>query len=129
MKNGQAGIEFIILIGFLIFAFAVFFLVINNNLSDKIERRVVLELIEIARTVRDEIALAKDSSDGYYREFFLPKTIYSGEYRIWINETIVFAETLDKEHIVSFPVQNVTGQPIIGKNTIKRVGGEVILNG
>ena len=43
MKNekSQSAIEFIILVGFILFAFTVFFLLIQENMSDKIKERKI----------------------------------------------------------------------------------------
>ncbi len=128
MKTAQISIEFLILTGFLLTSFVIFFLVIQENLSDKISQRIDAEILEIAKTIRLEIELAYSSSDGYTRHFTIPKAIYSGEYRVNLTNEFVFVESIDKSHIVSLSVKNNTGQVIIGENTIKKENGIVKIN-
>ncbi len=129
-KKSQSAIEFLILTGFLLFSFTVFFLVIQGNMSDKLEERQNLAVKSVAITVQDEINLAFQSSDGYSREFKIPETINGADYKINITEEMIYLRTDDGKYAIALPVKNVTGdvkkQPDI--NVIKKENGEVKLN-
>ena len=109
-KKAQSGMEFVILIGFVLVSFTIFFLIIQGNLSDKISERQDKRIKEIALTVKNEINLAFHSSDGYRREFKIPKDVYGKDYNIAINESILFVETTDGKHAIAFSVREISGQ-------------------
>ncbi|MDD5192456.1 MAG: hypothetical protein PHH54_01410 [Candidatus Nanoarchaeia archaeon] len=129
-KCSQSAIEFLVLTGFLLFSFTVFFLVIEGNMSDKIKERQDLAIKSVAIAVQEEIDLAFQSSDGYYRQFNIPENINGEEYEINITERAVYLRTNDGKYAIALPVKNVTGdvvkQPEI--NTIRKENGEVKLN-
>lgn len=126
-KKSQTAIEFVILIGFLLFFFTVFFLTIRENMSEKIKERQNLLVRDIAIIVQDEINLALEASDGYYREFKIPQNINGKDYDIDIVESMVYVNLQDK-HAISLPVANVTGNIAKGSNIIKKENGEIKLN-
>jgi len=79
IKLSQSAIEFLILTGFLLFSFTIFFGVIQGNMSDKLKERQDLAVKSVAITVQDEINLASQSMDGYYRQFKIPEEINGRE--------------------------------------------------
>ncbi len=127
-KRSQSAIEFIILVGFILFFFTTFFLAIQGNISDKLEERKTLRIKEIALAVQDEINLASQSSEGYYREFKIPNDISGQDYEVEIIEEMVYVKTQDGKHAIALPVQNVTGQIEKPDNIIKKENGVVKLN-
>jgi len=127
-KKAQSAIEFVILVGFVLSMFTIFFLIIQENVSYKISERRDLEIKEIALTVRDEIDLASSSAEGYSRNFSLPEKISGKDYEINVNESAVSAITIDGKHAISYTVQNITGNLKKINNTIKKEDGIVKLN-
>lgn len=127
-KISQSSIEFIILVAFLLFAFVVFFLIIQENMSDKIRERVNIQIKEISLSVKDEIDFAFSSSEGYRREFKIPENLNGQNYNIQIVEGFVAIDTLNGKYALALPVQNVTGQINRGDNVIKKENGVVLLN-
>ena len=127
-KNSQTSIEFVILVGFVLFFFTTFFLTIHGNIADKIKERQTKLVIEIASTVQDEIDLAFESIDGYYREFTIPDYVASKSYKINITEGMVYVRTTDGKQAIALPVQNITGQVRKKDNIIKKENGVVKLN-
>jgi hypothetical protein len=126
IKKAQSSIEFIILIGFVMTAFAIFFIVINESVRETTEEKMDLEVKEVALTIQNEIDLAYNSIEGYSRNFTLPKVISGKYYSVLIEEDIVFVSTIDEKHFSSFPIKNVTGQvSILFTNTISKSNGEV----
>ena len=84
--RGQGVIEFMILFGFLLFFFVAFIAVLQFNTNEKSgdKQRVLFE--NIARGVRDEVSFAAESSDGYYREFYIPMNVLGRDYDINITD-------------------------------------------
>src|SRR3989344_8384430 len=99
-SRGQASIELLILVGFLLAGFVIFMIVINENLSGKINDRENFEINEIALTLRNEIDLAHSPIDGYRREFILPEKTFYGDYNVSLIESTVFVQSSDGKHSV-----------------------------
>ena len=127
-SKSQSAIEFMILIGFVLFFFTSFFIVIQWNMRDKLEERNNAAIQNVALIVQDEINLAYESSDGYSRTFRLPEKIDSREYEINITSDLVYIQTKDKYYATALPVHRVVGDVKLGDNFIKKENGEIILN-
>ena len=127
-KKSQTSIEFIILVAALLFFFTIFFIAIQINISDKMKETKDIVVKEIAKTVQDEINLASQSDDGYYREFEIPNEIQGDDYNITIIEDLVYLKTADEKHAIALPVKKINGQIAKDKNIIKKINGEVQLN-
>ncbi len=125
-KKAQGAIEFLIIFGAVFFFFVIFLEVISENIEQKNEEKEDLIAQNIVLSVRDEIALASKSSDGYYREFTLPPTIIGKNYDVKLvnNSVYVSAEGIG----VSYKIVSVNGEIKKGLNTIKKENGEVYLN-
>ena len=125
--HAQSSIEFIILLGFLLFAFSAFFLIIQGNMSDKLDARNNMAIKGIAIQVQDEINFAFSSSEGYYREFKIPENINGVNYDIELGDGVVYVNQQDK-YALSLPIKDFRGDIVKGNNYIKKLGGEVLLN-
>ena len=119
MKRAQSSLEFVMLIGFLMISFVIFFILIESNMSDKLNERSNMKIKEIALTVQSEIDLAHESMDGYRREFTIPYDVYGHEYFITIGENLVFVKSGDGRNQISLPVRAVVGNIIMFENTNK----------
>lgn len=129
MKDkGQSAIEFIILVAAVLFFFMIFTYAIQVSISDKaIEKKRVL-VKDTALTIQDEINLAHESSDGYYRDFRIPLKMANSDYEISVVEGLVYLRTLDGKYAIAYPVAEVNGQPLKGDNFIRKEAGQVYLN-
>ena len=130
MENrGQSAIEFMIIIGAMLFFFLSFMYVLGLQKADDIKEKRNLEVRDVALSVKDEISLAGEASDGYRRSFTIPQKI-SGflDYTIKIEGNLLYVATDDKMHAMAYPVFNVTGQPFRGWNNITKRNGRVYLN-
>jgi len=127
-SRGQSAIEFMILIGAILFFFMAFALAIQYNLLDKTNEKKDVLVREVALTVQDEINLAKESIDGYGREFKLPEKLLDDGYEVSIVAGAVYVVTYDEKHATAYPVADVFGQPLKGINTIRKAEGQVYLN-
>ena len=127
-KKAQSTAEFLILIGGVVFFFLVFLLAVQVNITDKTRENKNLVLQDIARSVQDEINLATDSSDGYYRNFTVPDKLINSDYQINVQEDFVYVRTTDNKYAIALPVANVTGDVQKGSNIIRKKNGKVFLN-
>lgn len=127
--KGQSAIELIIIVGFFAFSFLIFLLIIHFNVAFEREENRNTLLQETALQVQQEINLATGSIDGYSRQFVLPSKIAGLSYTINIvdGET-VYIRTDNGVHALSLPVVNVTGNILIGVNSISKINGTVYLN-
>lgn len=126
--KAQSAIEFIILIGAVLFIFISLSLVFQQNLQEKNYEKRNQEIFNIAKSVQQEIDIASLAADGYQRTFELPNKIINADYNITITSNFVYIYTLDAKHALSLPVKNVTGQIQIGNNVIKKTNNIVLLN-
>jgi len=127
-KNGQSAIEFLILTGAVISFFLLFLFAIQGNISAQVIENTDSTLKEIALNVVNEVNLASDSVDGYYREFEIPSRVLGKEYEINITDGIIYIRTSDNERALSLLAVSVLGDVYIGKNIIRKEEGVVYLN-
>lgn len=128
IKKSQSSIEFIILVGFVLLFFIIFFLVIQINIGDKIKERKNLAVKEIAFAIQDEINLASKSTDGYQRRFKIANKIGEEDYYAKIIDGIIYVKTSDGKNAIALPVSNVTGDILKGDNLIRKENGGIYLN-
>lgn len=127
-RKAQSAVEFIILVGIVLVVFLIFMGVIQRNISDEVKNNRDTVAKEIALTIQNELSLASEASDGYFRKFTLPANILGLDYDIILTDTNVFIKTVDEKHAVALPISNVTGNAQAGDNIIKNVNGEVFVN-
>jgi len=127
-QRGQSAIEFVILVGAVLFFFIAFLFAVNQNIADKTRENINLVLKEIALTVLDEINLAADSSEGYYREFEIPEKVINLDYDVNVTEGTIYARTVDGKYAISFPVTNVSGDLQKGLNVVRKEEGIICIN-
>ncbi len=126
--KSQTAIEFLILVGVMLLFFTSFFLVLGGNIEDKASDNLNKNVNEVALLVQEEIGLASDSVDGYYREFKVPQDINGLDYDINIVGGLVYIESVNEKYSIALPVQNVSGEIEKGVNVIQKKGGIVLLN-
>lgn len=127
-NKSQSSIEFVVLIGVVIFFFTVFFIALSESMSEKTRQRQSNSVEDVAINVQEEINLASKSSDGYNRKFEIPYDIDGRKYDINLTQGLVYIKTSDNRDALALPVQNVSGQLIKGDNLIKKNNGIIYLN-
>jgi len=127
-RRAQSAIEFIILVGAVLFFFLVFLFVVQGSISGRVVENHNFALKEIALTVQDEINLAADASDGYYREFEIPIKVVNLDYQISVAEEVVYVKTDDDKYAISLPIHDVDGQVNLGLNFIRKESEVIYLN-
>ncbi|MEA3248199.1 MAG: hypothetical protein U9Q73_00675 [Nanoarchaeota archaeon] len=127
-KKAQVSVEFIIILGTILFFASIFLLVIQENTRDKTYQRENLLVKEIALIVQSEVSLALQSGDGYLREFELPQKAGNLDYEINITSGVIYVKTTNNRHALTLPVAAVVGEINITTNTIKKTNGVIYLN-
>ena len=129
-KSAQGTIEFVILFAAVLFFFISFFAVIQLNMGKKNLEKERVMAQNIALDIQNEISLAAESSEGYYREFEIPNSILGKDYEASIVDDMVYIKMGEKVG-VSYKVFEISTQSralVQGKNIIEKKGGEVHLN-
>lgn len=125
-KKGQAAMEFLIVFGAMLFFFVIFFGIIQENISEKDQEKERIVAQSVALDVQDEINLAAESSEGYFRGFSIPENILGKEYQINVTQGRILI-SFDK-FSASYNSRNVSGIIKKGLNEIKKENGTVYLN-
>ena len=128
MKKSQSALEFVILLGFMLFLFTSLTLAFNRNISQKTQEQRTLEIQNLASSIQNEIDLAASSSIGYERTFKIPSKILNMEYNISIISNFVYLQTSDNRTALSLPFKNVSVNLKFCYNRIKKNTTGVFLN-
>jgi len=125
-KKCQSIIEFMIIFGVLIFFFVVFMAIIQDNINEKNLEKETFLANNIALSVQNEIELASESPDGYYRDFYVPLNLIGKEYEIQLVDNFVYI----RAHKIglAYNILNYTGNIVKGNNIIQKQNGTVYIN-
>jgi len=124
--KSQTGIEFIIIAGVAIFFFTLFLAGVHSENLKIRQREEEIIIEDIALSVKEEIDIARETSDGYKRNFSIPTTILGREYKIQIIQNKVYLET--EKYGFSTSIGEVEGEIKKGENKITRENGKVYIN-
>jgi len=127
-KRAQSALEFTVLVGAILFFFIVFLFGIQTNISEQVRENKDVVVSEIAKSVQDEINLASESKDGYYREFMVPNHVLNVDYDLEIIDGYISVKTDDEKHAIALPLGDVIGEIQRGINEIRNVDGKVCIN-
>lgn len=127
-RKAQSAIEFVILVGAMLFIFITFLFVFQQKTAERSYERRNFAIQELALNVQNELSIAACATDGYQREFEVPSKILGMEYDITLIANSVYINTTDGRHAMALPVQNVSGSIQKGGNFIRKENGEVLLN-
>lgn len=129
-KNAQSTVEFVIIFAAVMFFFISFFAVIQSNIQKKNFEKEKIMAQNIALNIQNEISLAAESSEGYYREFKVPNNILGKEYEVSIVDNRIYIKLGEKIGISYkvFELSNLSESLVQGVNIIEKKGGEVHLN-
>jgi hypothetical protein len=126
-KKSQFGIEFVILLTFMLMVFVGVFAVVTYKLIDLEESRKQQMAEEVANRVNNEIKLARANNDGYERIFELPTKIEGKSYDIRIIENRELVVDYSGYEYVLFLPEKVKGNITTGLNKIQRIDGIVYI--
>ena len=125
-SKAQGAMEFLVIFGAVMFFFVLFLLAVQTNIQEKNFEKQKILAQDLALSVQNEISLASQSSDGYYREFFIPEVLLGEPYEIEIVDDRIYVHG-DRIGI-SYKVFHVQGNIVKGVNSIKKENGIVYLN-
>jgi hypothetical protein len=125
-KRGQGAIEFVVILGVVLFFFVAFFSVIKLNLEKRNLEKERTIAQNIALDIQYEINTAKKSSEGYYREFKVPENILGKDYEVNLSGNRIYVAM---ENVgISYKVSEASGSVKKGSNIIQNQNGTVYLN-
>lgn len=126
--RGQSALEFILLVGAVLFFFLIFAFAVQSQRAEKATEEREFLVKDVAYQVQEEVALAVRARDGYERVFFLPKNILNKEYSVEIVSNSVFVKTLDGKTAITLPISHVDGEFVPGSNEISKNNGTISVN-
>lgn len=127
-RKGQTAIEFVIITMAVLFLFVGFLYFIQGKIADSQYEAISVAVKEVALTIQDEINLAQSSANGYFRSFILPANLNGKAYQANIIENSIYVKTDDGKHAIALHVANITGNVLIGSNTVYKINSTVYLN-
>lgn len=118
--------EFIFLVGFLLFMFVIISGIIVAYTSDTFKKRDIIIGEDLVTKIQKEINLAARVLDGYSRKFMLPQKLGNRDYSILIvgNEVIVHTEKNDFWRVIPPSIGNLSK----GDNIIRKTNGTIYIN-
>jgi hypothetical protein len=124
--KSQAALEFLILVGIVLFVFTIMIGVVSSRTTDIYKKRGAIIADDIVTKVQKEVNLASRVLDGYSRDFSIPQKIGKENYSISItgNEVVLSTEKEDFWRIIPNVVGNITK----GSNTIRKTNGVIYIN-
>jgi uncharacterized protein (UPF0333 family) len=128
-KRGQVAMEFLLLISIAFMIFLVYIMVTRNKVVDISMEEEYIQLQDFTDSTRNEILVASQVEDGYYREFTLPQKIGDKyEYTIYINQTTDQLLINTTNHQENTEIPHVNGTIQKGTNIITKEERKIYLN-
>ena len=133
-KKAQTSMEFVILTGFMLLAFLVFYVVIQAKLVEANRNSIDNSAKQVETLVVNELKVAESVTDGYYREFELPQKVNGMDYTIKIisgvgNTSEIVVQYNGKERVYYVPQTYVSNSSRVSKgmNNISKDNGLILL--
>jgi uncharacterized protein (UPF0333 family) len=129
LRKAEISLEFVIFIGILLIFFIFFFGIIGLKTADINQSSVFTNAQNIANKIANEINIAS-GMEGYYREFFIPEKLVSGDnysVNIITDYRIIQLTWNGKSAISNLMTDQISGNATPGSNRIKNEGGVIII--
>jgi len=108
MKRAQAALEFLMLVGFMMAIFVVFYAVIAGLFIDFHEKENQKIAYDLLSMIDMEIGFANNGFDGYKRVFLLPATLEGDSYELFavhsLGESIEEISVIFREKEYGIPI-------------------------
>ena len=124
--KAQFTLEFVFAIGVGMIVSMLIIVAVSGQFEDIRRDKNVFLINDLAKSIRYEVFIAAESSDGYSRTFTVPYNLSETSYVVSINSTSVIVHTTEYESVLKVP--SVTGNINKGTNTIRKEGGIIYLN-
>ena len=128
-KNGQAGMEFMILFILFMVAIVIAMVVSVNRTQFIADAQMSLEANRVLSDVADRINIAYIEGDGFSMNVTLPQRILRTDYTLEISSNEAILRSDRGTFIKSLLTNNVTGTPVKGTNTIANSNGQIVITG
>lgn len=129
MRKAQVSMEFVLLMSFMILAFTVVFVVVQQKASEIQNNITGNQAEEISNIMKNEVEMAHLATNGYKREFWIPDYINGEPYTLKINDYSEMVINYKDQTYVLFLVTNITGG-IAGQkgyHIIEKNGGNITI--
>lgn len=127
-SKGQSAIEFLIIVMAVLFLFVGLFYFVQGKISDLRKEGLSAAVREVALTVQEDVNLASEATDGYSRVFVIPQNINGLEYTANITDGYIYVRTIDGKNAIALPLDPVTGNIMLGVNSIYKSNNTIFLN-
>jgi hypothetical protein len=134
MRKAQTSMEFVILTGFMLLAFLIFYTVIQAKLVEANKDNIDVAAKQIETLVVNELKIAESVSDGYYREFELPQEVNGMNYTVQIMpgvgntpEIVVQYNGRERVYFVVQSYVNSASRVSKGWNNVSKIKGVILL--
>ena len=124
-KLSQLSMNFIILLGILLVTFFVFSLIYVEQMNKLSKKQEYMLIEDMANSLRKELLIAVDTTDGYHREFYIKSTLDGINYGLAINGTFLYLNTSREDILLKIP--DVIGTFKDGLNRIEKKNGQIYL--
>ncbi|HYD02843.1 MAG TPA: hypothetical protein VEC16_00940 [Alphaproteobacteria bacterium] len=133
-SKGQSSMEFVILTGFMLIAFLVFYIVIQSKLVEANRDSTDIAAKQVETMIINELKIAESVTDGYYREFILPPKINGMPYNVSIipgvggtPEIVIKYSNKERVYFVLQGYIDSSSTVGIGKNSISKNNGIILM--
>jgi len=133
-KRAQTSMEFVILTGFMLLAFLIFYGIIQSKIVDANENSIDDAAKQVETLVVNELKVAESVTDGYYREFELPPRVNGMDYTIKIVPGVsdtpeIVIQYNNKERVYFVPQTYVSNLSTVSKglNNISKINGVILM--
>lgn len=129
MKKAQSSLEFILVSSFLLGIFAISIFIVNSHLRESREQFAIEAVDRLAKSIENEIKVAKSLNDGYKRKIVVPTKLENEDFEIKIIANRELVITMGGLEQVTFLPSGIRGTIGRGANLIEKRDGIVYLQG
>tara|TARA_Y100000031_G_C8156413_1_gene354803 strand:- start:196 stop:594 length:399 start_codon:yes stop_codon:yes gene_type:complete len=128
--KGQIAMEFLWFVGIGMLLLAIFLVLLYTHYQEELLEKRFSSLEDLGITLQDELILASQVHEGYYRAFIIPEEVERNPISIFINNTanVMFIEYRSVNYSFRIP-SNTTGSFEEGtENVIQQDDGIIRMN-
>jgi len=133
-RKAQTSMEFVILTGFMLLAFLIFYVIIQSKLVEANTNSIDSAAKQVETLVVNELKVAESVTDGYYREFELPQRVNGMDYTVKIipgvsdtPEIVVRYNGRERVYFVSQTYVSNLSRVSKGLNNVSKSNGIILL--
>ena len=134
MRKAQTSMEFVILTGFMLLAFLIFYMIIQAKLVEANRDTTDRAAEQIETLIVNELKVAESVTDGYYRQFELPQRVNGVDYNVSVipgvsNTPEIVIKYYGKERVYFVPQGYISSSCTVGKglNNITKLNGIILI--